>query len=419
MSAPVPVCKYFVRGSCKFGDNCWYQHPGSSSLSHRGYGNITQTFNRYQALETQPQQQHEQSKKLGIVNKDSSVQEIMELISLEARVWLESKMWQLSCYGYLKDGPCLDGFDDVSPEELRQFAYESMSDGKSSQYEQELTQRIQVWREKIAKLINPSADLGFKQKLMEEIQAHKFSSPSSRSIFGNQTSGSTFGAFARQGASVFPSVDKNRGQSSVFGGSSTTKTFFGGASAAPTPPSLFGASSANKPFFSQHQSTSGTMFGGNNATSSQNTMQERKSFFTSPAQSSKSLFEQTQTQGSFFSNSQGSTSQQPQSFSNTPTPPSLFSPLSASSAPSLFSSQPANSVNFFNSSSPGRKPFDSPAGGDFATFRAPGASAATSSDAQMYTPLSELTNEEREQFEAEKFTLGKIPLRPPPRELVA
>ena len=37
----------------------------------------------------------------------------------------------------------------------------------------------------------------------------------------------------------------------------------------------------------------------------------------------------------------------------------------------------------------------------------------------IYTPLSELTTEERAQFESPRFTLGKIPTKPPPRELIA
>lgn len=40
------------------------------------------------------------------------------------------------------------------------------------------------------------------------------------------------------------------------------------------------------------------------------------------------------------------------------------------------------------------------------------------SDASVYTPLADLTAEEKLQFEAKMFTLGKIPMRPPPFELI-
>ena len=36
----------------------------------------------------------------------------------------------------------------------------------------------------------------------------------------------------------------------------------------------------------------------------------------------------------------------------------------------------------------------------------------------VYTPLDQLSADERAQFEAPKFTLGRIPVRPPPKELV-
>ena len=35
----------------------------------------------------------------------------------------------------------------------------------------------------------------------------------------------------------------------------------------------------------------------------------------------------------------------------------------------------------------------------------------------LYTPIDQLTDSEKEQFHASKFTLGKIPVRPPPKEL--
>lgn len=49
---------------------------------------------------------------------------------------------------------------------------------------------------------------------------------------------------------------------------------------------------------------------------------------------------------------------------------------------------------------------------------APSGGGGQSSNEKWYTPISELTAEEKEQFEAPSFTLGKIPTRPPPLELV-
>lgn len=42
----------------------------------------------------------------------------------------------------------------------------------------------------------------------------------------------------------------------------------------------------------------------------------------------------------------------------------------------------------------------------------------TTSASVIYTPLDQLSAEDRAQYEAAKFTLGRVPVRPPPKELV-
>jgi hypothetical protein len=48
--------------------------------------------------------------------------------------WKKSSMWPLSCYAYSRETPCLPGFADVSPEELRWEAYQAKAIGDSQQY---------------------------------------------------------------------------------------------------------------------------------------------------------------------------------------------------------------------------------------------------------------------------------------------
>ena len=54
--------------------------------------------------------------------------------------WNKSSMWPLSCYAYFKETPCLPGFTDVSPEELRWEAYQAKVSGKSEHYLKTVTQ---------------------------------------------------------------------------------------------------------------------------------------------------------------------------------------------------------------------------------------------------------------------------------------
>ena len=60
-------------------------------------------------------------------------------------------MWPLSCYAYFKETPCLSGFADVSPEELRWEAYQAKASGNSQQYLRSVSQlndaRLKVMHE--------------------------------------------------------------------------------------------------------------------------------------------------------------------------------------------------------------------------------------------------------------------------------
>jgi len=47
-----------------------------------------------------------------------------------------------------------------------------------------------------------------------------------------------------------------------------------------------------------------------------------------------------------------------------------------------------------------------------------GQSHTTDAASLVYTPLDKLSAEDRAQYEAPKFTLGHVPVRPPPKELI-
>lgn len=65
--------------------------------------------------------------------------------------WNKSSMWPLSCYAYFRETPCLPGFADVSPEELRWEAYQAKASGNSQQYLKNVSQlndeQLKVMRE--------------------------------------------------------------------------------------------------------------------------------------------------------------------------------------------------------------------------------------------------------------------------------
>ena len=61
-------------------------------------------------------------------------------IRVDMEEWSKSSMWPLSCYAYFKETPCLPGFVDVSPEELRWEAYQAEAGGNSQQYLKSVSQ---------------------------------------------------------------------------------------------------------------------------------------------------------------------------------------------------------------------------------------------------------------------------------------
>ena len=61
-------------------------------------------------------------------------------IRLDMEEWNKSSMWPLSCYAYFRETPCLPGFADVSPEELRWEAYRAKASGNSEHYLKNVSQ---------------------------------------------------------------------------------------------------------------------------------------------------------------------------------------------------------------------------------------------------------------------------------------
>ena len=71
-----------------------------------------------------------------------------------------------------------------------------------------------------------------------------------------------------------------------------------------------------------------------------------------------------------------------------------------------FTSQSQNSTIFFSS------------GGQVGGATSSNFTSSVNSDSQKYTPIDQLTPEELEAFQAPTFTLGRIPTKPPPKQLV-
>ncbi|KAM9496650.1 nucleoporin NUP42 isoform 2-T2 [Clarias gariepinus] len=417
------VCSYFLQGRCRYGDKCWNEHPrGGRSQSTRGGsvnrvwvnpsqrsgGPVVQpssfshgggdwsrgssgterddrssnfsfnTQNRFSTLDN-TQSGYGRTGGRGGGGGGGGGDEAdkqLEVIQKDMEAWESSGQWLFSCYSALKDS--ITGFVELSPEELRMEYYTSRATGDIQSYVNSVQQLANQWRSRVLELRTMNANT--RTAMIAEL-----SNPSAQASSG----GGDFGSLASSGFGSSSTSGFGSSSTSGFGSSSTgfgaSTTGFGSSSASTT--SGFGSSSASG-FGSS--STSGPRVGG----------------FGSSAPGGAAGF-------SFSASSPGFGSSAPQPA------PSQFG-LSAPSASSFSFSDPAaskSSASGFNFSSASTAA--SGAGGF-------GSGASTSKSAEdknsgpdgLYTSQSELTPDELREFTAKRFTLGQIPLRPPPAELL-
>lgn len=258
------------------------------------------------------------------------------------------------------------------------------------------------------------------------------------SVFGGNSlmpGGSPFGSAASAtGSSVFGNINVQNSfggavVNSGFSNASTTSSAFGtpGTSLFGKPveqKSIFGGqmvdSSSNKPFGAANPSSSLNVFGGDSSTQtglfgggpSANPVRIP---YNGPVSKTAGLFGKPDA-GANASSPFGNTigQQQTSGLFGSTTNSSFFTsaPNPGQQTGSLFGSPQAQSS--LNQGGPQNS------GGLFGKGTPVPSTTLLANDAfsGCYTPLSDLTDQEKEAFNAQSFQLGKIPLRPPPVELI-
>ncbi|XP_060104623.1 nucleoporin NUP42 [Heteronotia binoei] len=412
------ICSYYLQGTCRFGDRCWNLHPpgrvgGSSQSSlnsgfsrrggwnghnqrypivqassfskasnwhnnrdhgkafHGSQANLNFSQNRFAALNT-----NEGGSNNGIKNED---EKLLEIIMKDMEIWESSGQWMFSSYSPSKDKPNISGFLDFSPEELQLEYYNCSANSNVQNYVTSVQQLVTQWRSRLLELKNINAST--KSALISELK-NVVSQPLPAFGFGGQQS-SAFGGQQSSafGTSTFPVNEQN-----------SAKTF-----SFKSPSGLANISSGSLPAFGsfpvvQNHPTLGAAFSSTTTHSGgfgYQTVSSAASFsFKSSATSGFSGFGQSL----------------PTSSSNN-TSASIFGVSnSAVAAPTLDSKntlfgQPTNAL------------------GSSGAFASSVAQTNIASE-KLFTPKNELSADELKQFEAKKFTLGKIPLKPPPMELL-
>ncbi|XP_017793410.1 PREDICTED: nuclear pore complex protein DDB_G0274915-like isoform X2 [Habropoda laboriosa] len=273
------VCKYYRQGNCRFGQYCKFDHINT-------FGGNT---------------------KVDSYNEDEYTAELVakEVLSAE-----KGGQWLLSCFGPLKERPCIPGMEDLSPEEVRWEMYQAQKNGMVEQAKLHFQQLCQDMKAKREALKNPTRETLTKLKEIlgtgrkNTTNDNTAAKPSSFSFATPQLGLPS----STTSSNVF--VNKTFGtQSNPFSGGFTT----------PSNTSIFGrTTTASNPVFGQNTQTfgsSGSIFGGgtpqtvfgqsnmfgttnqvNNVFGRIQTSQPTTSVFNSGVTTSPSLFSNTSSQ---------------------------------------------------------------------------------------------------------------------------
>lgn len=425
------ICNFFLQGRCRYGDKCWNEHPrGGNRGGGGGYNNYHRSSDQQQPrgggggfgnrVWVHPNQQkgsyiqpssfsshgsddwgrggggggggrRDNAKssefsfssqnrfselsapstfdRRGMTGDDDDKK--LEVIQTDMEIWESSGQWCFSCYSNSKTP--LSGFTDFSPEELRLEYYSTRASGDLQGYVNGVNQLLSQWRSRVQelKVMNPA----IRTALLSELNnpAPQASSGgfgltnttgfgSSAPDFGSRG----FGALAPVQASSFSFAAPSGGFGSS--GAPSAPTGFGSALAAPTQPlSGFGSSSVPVPLASTFP-------------------------FAAPASDKPAVASGFGTASGF-------------NFASTANTGSGFGSSFGAEAPVA-----AGSSSVFGQTS-----------GGFGTTTVPPAAGTGSVSValnSLFSPESKLAPDELNQFKAKRFTLGQIPLKPPPANML-
>ncbi|NWI92482.1 NUPL2 protein, partial [Pitta sordida] len=421
------VCQFFLRGYCRFGDRCWNDHPrggagragasappsqgasgkGGWGTSNQRYSNVIQpsTFksdtwggsrdhgrgffgssdfgssggscrnadfsqNRFSALAN--------SQSAADGSKDEE-ERLLECVVKDMEIWESSGQWIFSSYSPMKEKVNVSGFSDVSPEELRLEYYDSRAKNTIGNYINAVQQLAAQWKNRLVQL--KALNASTKAALLSAFKNTGTQPSPAFGLGGQQTSGF--------GLSSFPVSSSSSTSASSFS-FKTTSSLVSSSSSANSPAAASSPAAGSPPAFGVMSSPGASQSVG----------------FGSPAAPSAASFsfKAAATTGGFGTSGFPGFGNAAAVNSSSATPLPAFGACNVAAATSA---SPSGSALFGQTAS---------ASGHHVTSASSAVTNTTASE-KLFTPKSELSAEEWQQFEAKEFTIGKIPLKPPPLEL--
>ncbi|KAG7500863.1 nucleoporin 2 [Solea senegalensis] len=355
------------------GGNDWGRGGGGGG--GRGRDNVKSyefgysSQNRFSALDTPTTFDRGGGRREGGKPGNEEDDKQVDIIQKDMEAWESSRQWCLSCYS--NSLAPLSGFTDVSPEELRLEFYSTRASGDVQGYINGVNQLLNQWRSRIQelKVMNPATRTALLAELKNPVPQASSSGFGTMPATGFGSTTSDFGSKGFGSAAPVQASSFSFAATSGGFGAPSSSAGFGSATAAPAqPPSGFGSTSASS-----------------------------ASTFSFAADTNKPAA----TSG--FGSASGF------SFSSSANTGGGFGSGFGSGAPAAAAAAAAAG---------GSSIFAQKSGG----FGTPAAAAAAGSAGEaldsLFSPESNLTPEELSQFKAKRFTLGQIPLKPPPANML-
>ncbi|XP_072185035.1 nucleoporin NUP42 isoform X2 [Excalfactoria chinensis] len=412
------ICQFFLQGRCRFGDRCWNEHPRGgrhhSGPARGGGGGWGAGSQRYANVIQPPIFKHSTwggggdgggfsgasgfgspGNKSGVfsqnrfsalssANSDDGFsdeeQRLFDCIVKDMATWESSGQWMFSCYSPMKDKPNVSGFQEFSPEEVRLEYYNCITNNNTENYINSIHQLVQRWRNRLQELkaLNASG----KASLLSQLKNAVTQPLPSLGFGGQQASSFGFPSFPVNSSSDATSFSFKTNASVPSGNAPTL-----GSSAAVSNPPAFGVTSS--------PSAPHPVGFGNSSAPSAASFSFKTSGTTGGGTSGFSGFGSSASAAAAPPSSSSSTA--PLTVAGTA---NAVTGTSHSGASSTLAAQTAGGASGHNVTS------------------VPSAVPNVITSDKLHTPRSELTPEELEQFEAKRFTIGKIPLKPPPIDLL-